>query len=271
MMSGDLPDILDVPVVAAPAGPLMVPPSPRPGVGFSLVVPTFNEAGNIIPFLAALRETLDAALGDDYEVIVIDDESPDGTGDIAAKIAFAYPQLRVVRRRGERGLARAVIRGWQLATGEILGTINADLQHPPDVLGKMIPRMREADLVVASRFAEGGGLGDWAMHRRINSRVAHSLGRIILPQAFCRSSDPLSGCYIFRRDAIAGAELHPLGFKTLMEIMVRGNFARVREVSYEMRSRQRGSSKLRMRHWFDYLFHLLRLRRAALLQGLRPR
>jgi dolichol-phosphate mannosyltransferase len=164
-------------------------------------------------------------------------------------------------------LARAVIRGWQLAGGEILGTINADLQHPPAVLAEMLRRIDNADLVVASRFAAGGGLGDWAMHRRINSHVAHRLGRILLAQAFARTSDPLSGCYIFRRQALAGIELHPLGFKTLMEIMIRGHFHQIREVSYEMRSRQHGSSKLRMRHWFDYLLHLFRLRHAARSKG----
>jgi len=174
-----------------------------------------------------------------------------------------FPELRVMRRERENGLAVAVIRGWQVARGALLGTINADFQHPPAVLAGMLRRIDEADLVVASRFAEGGGLGDWAMHRRINSHVAHRLGRVLLPQAFTRTSDPLSGCYIFRRHAIAGIELHPLGFKTLMEIMVRGGFREVLEVSYEMRARQRGSSKLRMRHWFDYLFHLFRLRQAS--------
>jgi dolichol-phosphate mannosyltransferase len=236
-----------------------------------LIVPTFNESENIQSFLDAVRDVLDRALGKDYEVIVVDDESPDGTGDIAARMALSYPQLRVVRRSGERGLARAVIRGWQVASGDILGTINADFQHPPAVLADMLAQMNSADIVVASRFAEGGGLGDWAMHRRVNSHVAHQLGRIILPQAFRRTSDPLSGCYIFRRSAIADVELHPLGFKTLMEILVRGDFRSVREVSYEMRARQRGASKLRLRHWFDYLFHLLRLRRASLFQASRAR
>jgi dolichol-phosphate mannosyltransferase len=258
-----MPEILDTPFVAAPAGQLIVPRSCARKVFFSLIVPTFNEGENIVDFLGAVREVLDGALVDDYEVIVVDDGSPDGTGDIVAKLALHYPQLRLARRSGENGLARAVIRGWQLAAGEILGTINADFQHPPAVLSELLQKIDDADVVVASRFAEGGGLGDWAMHRRINSYVAHGLGRLMLPQAFGRTSDPLSGCYIFRREGIADIELQPSGFKSLMEILVRGNFPRVREVSYEMRSRQRGSSKLRMRHWFDFLFHLLRLRRAA--------
>jgi len=256
-----MPETLDTTVLTAPSGPLTVPPSSDSAVFLSLIVPTCNESENIAAFLAALRDALDPALA--YEIIVVDDDSPDLTWEIAARLMPDFPQLRVVRRRHETGLSTAVIRGWQLARGEVLGTINADFQHPPAVLPRMLHLIDRADLVVASRFAAGGGLGDWAMHRRINSHVAHRLGRIILPQAFARTSDPLSGCYIFRREAVAGIELHPLGFKTLMEIIVRGRIGTIRESSYEMRARQRGSSKLQVRHWFDYLFHLLRLRRAA--------
>ena len=247
--------------MTAPSGPLIVPPSSDSAVFFSLVVPTFNESENIAAFLAALRDTLDPALA--YEVIVVDDDSPDLSWEIAAGCQANFPQLRVVRRTRENGLAGAVIRGWQLARGRILGTINADFQHPPAVLPRLLHLIDGADLVVASRFAAGGGLGDWAMHRRINSHVAHRLGRTLLPEAFARTSDPLSGCYIFRREAVAGVELHPRGFKTLMEILIRGRIATIRESSYEMRARQRGHSKLQIRHWFDYLFHLFRLRRVA--------
>ncbi len=249
-------------VLTAPTGPLIVPRGGAGAVFLSLIVPTFNESDNIADFLVAVRETLDATKVE-YEIIVVDDDSPDGTCEIAAQFLPDFPQLRVVRRQGESGLSSAVIRGWQLARGTVLGTINADFQHPPAVLGRMLAQIENADLVVASRFAAGGGLGDWAMHRRINSHVAHGMGRILLPEAFARTSDPLSGCYIFRREAVAGIELHPLGFKTLMEILVRGRMDKIAESSYEMRARQRGASKLKVRHWFDYLFHLLRLRHAA--------
>jgi dolichol-phosphate mannosyltransferase len=244
-------------------GPLVVPRSFESAIRLSLVVPTFNESQNIREFLTALRDQLDTALGSAYEIIVVDDDSPDRTWEIASQMMTEIPQLRVLRRRREQKLAVAVIRGWQSARGEYLGTINADFQHPPALLPALIGDLDGSDLVVASRFADGGGLGDWAMHRRINSWVAHWMGSRLLPQAFGRTSDPLSGFYLVRREAIADVELRPLGFKTLMEIMVRGRIGVIREESYEMRARQRGNSKLKLRHWFDYAIHLLRLRRAA--------
>lgn len=254
---------LAVQLPAVHTGPLLVQASFERDMRLSLVVPTFNESANIREFLSALRDQLDSAVGSAYEIIVVDDDSPDGTWEIASAMIPEIPQLRVIRRQREQKLAAAVIRGWQAARGEFLGTINADFQHPPSLLPAMIAQLEGSDLVVASRFAEGGGLGDWAMHRRINSSMAHWLGSQLLPQAFARTSDPLSGFYLVRRQAIAGVELRPLGFKTLMEIMVRGRIGVIRETSYEMRARQRGSSKLKFRHWFDYAFHLLRLRRAA--------
>jgi len=256
-------ETLAIPESAVHTGPLMVEQSFDRGIRLSLVVPTLNESENIRPFLLALRDQLDAAAGMAYEIIVVDDDSADRTWEIAVGMSEEIPRLRVIRRQGEHRLAAAVIRGWQAARGEFLGTINADFQHPPALLPAMITQLEGADLVVASRFAEGGGLGDWAMHRRINSYVAHWMGCHLLPQAFGRTSDPLSGFYLVRRQAISGVELKPLGFKTLMEIMVRGRIRVIREASYEMRARQRGSSKLKLRHWFDYTFHLLRLRRAA--------
>ena len=149
-------------------------------------------------------------------------------------------ELRVVRRQNEGGLAVAVIRGWQVARGKILGTINADFQHPPDVLGRLLEREAGADLVVATRHGDGGGLGDWGLARRISSWGAAQIGRWLLPQVYARVSDPLSGCYLVRREAVAGVVLKPLGYKSLMELLVRGNVGEIHECGYEMRKRVRG-------------------------------
>ena len=155
-------------VIVAPTGPLIVPALAAGDAQpvLSLVVPTLNERENITDFLAAVRHNLDQALPGRYEVIVVDDDSADRTWEIAARLCADFPALRVVRRQNEGGLAVAVIRGWQVARGQMLGTINADFQHPPDVLGRLLERRDGADLVVATRHGDGGGLGDWGMARR---------------------------------------------------------------------------------------------------------
>jgi dolichol-phosphate mannosyltransferase len=175
----------------------------------------------------------------------------------------SFPELRVVRRQNEGGLAVAVIRGWQVARGGILGTINADFQHPPGVLARLLERQAGADLVVATRHSDGGGLGDWGLTRRITSWGAAQIGKWLLPEVYTRVSDPLSGCYLVRRSAIAGTELRPLGYKSLMEILVRGKVREIHECGYEMHKRERGQSKVHALHPLLYIRHVLRLRAAA--------
>jgi len=255
--------------LSPPTGPLIVPRlSVEPeSVALSLVVPTYNEIENLCEFLAAVRVSLDEALPGRYEVIVVDDDSPDRTWEAAARVGADFPQLRVMRREGERGLARAVIRGWQVARGAVLGTINADFQHPPEMLSRMVKRMDGADLVVATRHGDGGGLGDWQLKRRVTSWGAAVIGCVLLPEVFDRISDPLSGCYFVRREAIQGIELKPLGYKSLMEVVVRGNVREIRECGYEMRKRQRGKSKVHALHPVKYIRHVFRLRAASRAGG----
>jgi dolichol-phosphate mannosyltransferase len=252
-------------VILAPTGRLIVPAMVESESAplMSLVVPTLNERENIADFLAAVRRNLDAAIPGEYEVIVVDDDSADRTWEIAADIALDFPELRVVRRQNEGGLAVAVIRGWQVARGRTLGTINADFQHPPDVLPKLIDRSGDADLVVATRHSDGGGVGDWGMTRRVTSWGAARIGKWLLPEVYARVSDPLSGCYLVRRKSIQGIALQPLGYKSLMEILVRGQIGAIRECGYEMRKRVRGQSKVHALHPWQYLRHVFRLRGAA--------
>jgi dolichol-phosphate mannosyltransferase len=256
---------LDDGTIIAPAGRLVIAPldNAQPAPALSLIIPTLNEAENISEFLTQVRSTLDSVLPGRYEIIVVDDCSLDRTGEIAARLASGFAELRVVRRKNETGLARAVIRGWQVARGETLGTINADFQHPPAVLASMIARLPGADLVVATRHAEGGGLGDWGLVRRAASWGAAVIGRIVLPQVFARVSDPLSGCYMVRRQAIEGVELRPIGYKSLMELLVRGRIGPIRECGYEMRKRERGKSKVRAIQPFQFVSHVMRLRAAV--------
>lgn len=227
----------------------------------SLVIPTYNEGKNVQKIVKLLSQQLDAAIPEAYELIVVDDNSPDRTWEIAQEIMPDYPQLRVMRRIEERGLSTAVIRGWQAARGEVLGVIDADLQHPPELLLKLWGEIkRGGDLAVASRHVEGGGVSDWSVIRRFLSRGAQTLGLIILPEVIGRVSDPMSGYFMVRRRCLAGRTLNPLGYKILIEVLARGKVPWIGEVGYVFQEREEGESKVTSKQYIDYLRHLVRLR-----------
>jgi dolichol-phosphate mannosyltransferase len=228
---------------------------------FSLVIPTYNEGANVREMVQILSEILDSAIPGEYELIVVDDDSPDCTWKIAQELIPQYPQLRVMRRQGEKGLSTAVIRGWQVSRGEILGVIDGDLQHPPEILLQIWSEMvKGADLGIASRHLEGGGVSEWSIVRRFLSRGAQMLGLMILPEVISRLSDPMSGYFMVRRSAIVGKYLSPVGYKILIEVTARGAIRWIAEVGYVFRERQAGESKVTWKQYVEYLQHLLRLR-----------
>ena len=247
---------------ACSSGPLVIAPlDGDSSVDVSLVLPTYNEGKNIVPMIEQLIPVLDSVAHLQYEIIVVDDDSPDRTWEKALELTEKYPQVRVVRRQGERGLSTAVIRGWQVARGRILGVMDADLQHPPEVAAKVTQEMlRGADLGIASRHIEGGGVSDWSLLRRIISRGAQMIGFLLLPEVIGRISDPMSGFFMIRRSALEGRTLSPLGYKILIEVLGRGQVGWISEVPYTFRERLEGSSKLTNRIYIEYFQHLLRLR-----------
>ncbi|MFP5275280.1 glycosyltransferase [Coleofasciculus sp.] len=228
---------------------------------FSLIIPTYKEAKNIPQIVEQLSQLLDSQLAGDYELIVVDDNSPDDTWKVALELTADYPQLQVMRRIDERGLSTAVIRGWQVARGEVLGVIDADLQHPPELLLQLWGEIqRGADLAVASRHVEGGGVSDWSIIRRFLSRGAQTIGLILLPGVVGRVSDPMSGYFMVRRQCLVGRPLSPLGYKILIEVLGRGRVPWIGEVGYVFQERQAGESKVTWKQYVEYLQHLLRLR-----------
>ncbi|MBH8551020.1 glycosyltransferase [Nostocaceae cyanobacterium CENA357] len=227
----------------------------------SLVIPTYKERDNIQNVIKILSQLLDELIPKDYELIVVDDDSPDRTWEVAQSLTREYPQLRVMRRQQEKGLSSAVIRGWQVARGHVLGVIDGDLQHPPEVLTQLLWGIQEgADLAVASRHVEGGGVSSWSVVRRFLSRGAQVLGLILLPGVLGRVSDPMSGYFMVRRSAIAGVILNPVGYKILLEVIGRGKVGEITEAGYVFCERQEGESKVTWKQYIEYLHHLLRLR-----------
>jgi dolichol-phosphate mannosyltransferase len=228
---------------------------------FSLIIPTYNEGKNIKNLVEKLTYLLDQIIPHEYELIIVDDDSLDRTWEIALELTEAYPSLRVMRREKEKGLSTAVIRGWQVARGEILGVIDADLQHPPETLLNLWKEIQKgADLAVASRNAEGGGVSDWSALRRFLSRGAQTLGLVILPEVIGRVSDPMSGYFLVRRRCLLDTHLSPLGYKILVEVLGRGKISWITEVGYVFQERQEGESKVTKKQYIDYIRHLIRLR-----------
>ncbi len=241
-------------------------------VTFSLIIPTYNESKNLEKLVEVLSQILNSYWKGDYELIIVDDDSPDRTWQVGLELMPHYPQLRVMRRQQEKGLSTAVIRGWQASQGEILGVIDGDLQHPPETLINMLNEMQNGmDLVVASRHVEGGGVSDWGFIRRLLSRGAQMLGLIILPNVIGRVSDPMSGYFMVRRSAIANCLMNPLGYKILIEVLGRGSVGKVAEVGYVFQERKEGESKVTWRQYVDYIMHLLRLRSRGRISRIRER
>ena len=254
-------------IVSPPSGSLEILPTAvnteddGRQVRFSLVIPSYNEGANIQKIVQILSGILDTEIPNQYELIVVDDDSPDGTWKLAQELLPNYPQLRVMRRQEEKGLSTAVIRGWQVARGEILGVIDADLQHPPEILLKLLLEMdKGADLAIASRHVEGGGVSEWSFVRRFLSRGAQMLGLMILPEVISRLSDPMSGYFMVRRSVIVGKHLSPVGYKILIEVAARGAIRWIAEVGYVFREREAGESKVTWKQYIEYIQHLLRLR-----------
>jgi len=223
----------------------------------SILVPTYEERDN----LPTLLERIQATLIDDenYEVIIIDDDSPDGTGRLADELARTYTNVKVVHRRRKGGLSSSVIDGLRIAEGTLFIIMDADLQHPPELLAEMLKKSLDgADLVVASRYTEGARLEGWSSWRKTVSKGATLLAHMLLPKTK-KVRDPLSGYFSVRKQVLDYVKLNPLGYKLLLEILVNGMPSHIIEVPYAFRPRMRGRSKLKPLEYVNYLLHLLRL------------
>jgi len=230
----------------------------------SVVLPTYNEARSIEEALRRASEALRSA-GEDHELIVVDDSSPDGTADVAEALAKEFP-VRVLRRPGRDGLATAVVDGWRIAQGDTLGVIDADLQHPPETLARLASALRShnADVAIATRAGPGGGSSEeWSWMRRLNSWAARHLAACVLPQTLAEVSDPMSGMFLVRARALEGVRLEPTGYKILLEVLGKAHYGEVVEVPFMFKARSLGNSKLGMRQSLQYLEHLARLARST--------
>lgn len=216
----------------------------------SIVIPSYNEAKNVARLLEQLTEALQ---GVDCEIIFVDD-STDNTPQVIAKLTETYPCVRLEHRTKEKGLASAVLRGFEMATGDYMAVMDADLQHPPKVLRSMYEVMETGcyDICIPSRFIPGGSDGGLNLYRKTVSGVARYIGKIMLP-CLRRLTDPTSGLFMFRREVIAAGGMKPIGWKIMIEVLAMGSYDSVVEIPYAFQDRDLGESKLSSKVTMEYL------------------
>ncbi len=219
----------------------------------SVIIPTYNEAGGIEQLISALTD-LFARANIRGEIVVVDDNSPDGTGTLVDSLATRYP-VRCVHRAGKLGLASAVIDGWATSSSPILGVMDADFSHDVRAIPPMVRALESGyDLAVGSRYVRGGSIENWPLRRKIISLVA-----IGLAKPLTRIRDITSGFFLVRRKALDTVRLDPIGFKIGLEVIAKAKYDRFIEIPYAFTDRVAGTSKLNQREILHYLQQLGRI------------
>lgn len=222
------------------------------------MIPTLNEEGNIGRVLDLARAALDPA-SIDYELLVVDDDSRDRTASIVSAIAAQDRRVRLIVRKGQRGLSGAILDGWRNTTANFLGVMDADLQHPPELLPALVQAVAGgSDLAIGSRYTAGGGIGDWTFLRKLLSSTA-VLATWPLQRAAARAHDPMSGFFIVRRECVENIAFQRTGFKLLLEVLIRGRVSSIAEIPFDFGLRTADRSKANFRVGWDYLRLLGRL------------
>jgi len=222
----------------------------------AVVIPTFNECQNVEPVVRAVSSALQ---GIDFELIFVDDDSPDGTARQVRELSRTDPRVRLVHRINRRGLSSAVIEGMMISNAPYLAVIDGDMQHDETVLPEMLRRLQtgDVDLVIGTRHRQGGSMGEFSRARVALSHLGRRLSALV-----CHAdvSDPMSGFFALRRDYLDEVvrNLSCVGFKILVDLLASSRRpVRIEEVGYTFRSRLHGESKLDLLVGFEYLELLL--------------
>ena len=220
----------------------------------SILIPTYNESKNIIDILKSIGEHLPKNIL--TQTIVIDDNSPDGTGNLVEEYIknvkkIAGNTIDVIHRKAKQGLSSAILNGIQNATGDTIIVMDSDFSHPPSIIPKMIDVLKQSqcDIVIASRYITGGGIQGWSLKRKLISKVATKIAKKGLG---VKQRDPMSGFFAFKRNIINGLKFDAIGYKMLLEILVKTKGATVKEIPYTFTDRKFGSSKLGFSTIIDY-------------------
>jgi dolichol-phosphate mannosyltransferase len=224
----------------------------------SLVIPTYNEQENIEYLLRDLGQVL---ADRSHEIIVVDDDSPDGTWKLVESLRAKVPNVRLERRRGERALAESILAGFRLATGRILGCMDADGSHPTAAIPDLLAMMEQGfDVVVGSRYLQNGSIAGWPVRRQLLSRAGAGFTRRMLHLPI---HDPMSGFYLLRREVYerASATANSRGYKILLELLIKGHATSVAEVPIHFQNRRLGKSKLSVKVLYRDAINVIALRK----------
>jgi len=229
----------------------------------SIIIPTYNESENIIQVLKSIGEHIPKDIA--TEAIVVDDNSPDGTGKIVedyindAQNKTGYT-IGVIHRKTKSGLSSAILDGIQHSSGETVVVMDSDFSHPPKIIPQLIEEIKTSkyDIVIASRYTPGGKVSGWSAKRKLISKTAKGIAKVGLG---INESDPMSGFFAFRRKILEGIKLDAIGYKMLLEILVKTKGAKVKEIPYTFTNRVYGYSKLDTSTMLDYVRSVWRLYR----------
>ncbi|MBT5875687.1 MAG: polyprenol monophosphomannose synthase [Candidatus Latescibacteria bacterium] len=217
----------------------------------SLITPTYNEKENVPLLAEEVFKTVGEHPDIDLELIVVDDNSPDGTGQVAEELSEHYP-IQVVHREKKLGLGSAVMAGFQRSDRPLLGVIDADLSHDPIVLPQLIQALRDHDLTIGSRYQAGSQVEDWPWYRQGISQAG-----VFFAQRLTGVKDPLSGYFFLHREVLNDLSLTSHGYKILLEILIKGRFEQFVEIPFTFRNREYSTSKLNFEEYYLFAKQLL--------------
>ena len=219
----------------------------------SITVPTYNEKENIEILLNKIfTEFKEHKING--EIIIVDDNSPDGTGKIVESLKKKHKNLKIIHRTGKLGLSSAVLKGFFVSKGEVLGVMDADLSHPPEKIPEMfsIIKKKEADFVIGSRYIKRGRIEGWNFKRKAMSKVA-----TLLAKPFTNVKDPMTGFFMIKSECLKGRKFNPKGFKILLELIIKAKYKKIKEVPIVFVNRTKGKSKVGTNEIFSYLKNLV--------------
>ncbi|WP_048149743.1 glycosyltransferase [Methanolacinia paynteri] len=216
----------------------------------SVIIPTFNEAENIENIIRAVSGIL-TDKNITGEILVVDDDSGDGTKDIVRRLQDSISGLNFIIREEDHGLSQSVVEGFEKAQADIIQVIDADFSHPPQLIPDFYKSIKEDgfDIVIGSRYMKGGDIKNWPVKRRIISLGATAFGRVLFPEI----TDPVSGFFAIKKEVIANARMKPRGYKILMEVLGKGTWEKAKEIPFIFKDREEGESKLKLSTMIDYI------------------